>query len=121
MQGVAHDDLRKLRLLDALGSPVEEDAAVTVVLAAKDYPASPDHGSTITGVEEAEALGALVFHAGTARHGERLVTNGGRILSVTATGATIAAARERAYAACDRISFAGARLRRDIALAAASA
>jgi phosphoribosylamine---glycine ligase len=97
------------------------DAAVTVVLAAKDYPARADHGSEITGVEEAEGLGALVFHAGTARHGARLVTSGGRILNVTATGPTIAVARDLAYTACDRISFAGARLRRDIALAAAEA
>ncbi len=97
------------------------EAAVTVVLAARDYPASPDHGSEITGVEEAEELGALVFHAGTARHGDRLVTNGGRILNVTATGPTISAARERSYLACEQISFAGARRRSDIALVAASA
>ena len=99
---------------------VASEASVTVVLAAKDYPVSPDHGSEITGVAEAEALGALVFHAGTARHGDRLVTNGGRILDVTGVGSTLAAARELAYAACDRISFAGVRFRRDIALAAAA-
>jgi phosphoribosylamine---glycine ligase len=98
---------------------VSEAAAVTVVVAGPDYPARPDHGTTIEGVAAAEELGALVFHAGTARHGDRLVTNGGRILNVTGTGDSIAAARELAYAACERISFAGARYRTDIALAAA--
>ena len=105
--------------LDGVELTPSTDAAVTVVLAAEDYPARPDHGSEIVGVEEAEALGALVFHAGTARHGERLVTSGGRILNVTATGPTIGGARDRAYAACERISFSGARFRHDIALAAA--
>ena len=96
------------------------DAAVTVVLAGAGYPERSDSGTTIEGVEEAEAVGALVFHAGTARHGDRLVTNGGRILDVTGTGETIAAAREVAYAACERVSFVGVQYRRDIALAAAA-
>ena len=100
--------------------PVSAGAAVTVVLAAGGYPAESDYGSEITGIAEAESLGALVFHAGTALHGDRLVTNGGRILNVTATGPTIAEARELAYAACDRIAFDGARRRGDIALAAAT-
>jgi phosphoribosylamine--glycine ligase len=100
--------------------PVSAGAAVTVVLAAAGYPAGSDYGSEITGIAEAESLGALVFHAGTALHGERLVTNGGRILNVTASGSTIAEARELAYAACDRIAFDGVRRREDIALAAAA-
>jgi phosphoribosylamine--glycine ligase len=90
-----------------------------VVLASRDYPERSDSGTPIEGVEEAESTGALVFHAGTASHGERLVTNGGRILGVTATGDDVAAARTAAYEAADRISFGGMRLRRDIALAAA--
>ena len=98
---------------------VHEGAAVTVVLAAGSYPAEGDRGSTIRGVEEAEAAGALVFHAGTALHGTKLVTNGGRILGVTGLGETVATARAAAYAAADRIDFAGARRREDIALAAA--
>jgi len=98
-----------------------DEAAVTVVLAADGYPARSDSGTRIYGVPDAEAAGALVFHAGTALHGDRLVTNGGRVLNVTATGATLAAARERAYAACELISFDGMQYRRDIALAAASA
>jgi phosphoribosylamine--glycine ligase len=97
------------------------DAAVTVVLAAGDYPASPDSGTPIDGIEDAEAAGALVFHAGTALRGDRIVTNGGRILGVTGIGATIGEARERAYAGCELIRFDGARYRRDIALTAASA
>jgi phosphoribosylamine--glycine ligase len=96
-----------------------ETAAVTVVLAAGDYPESGDAGTPIEGTDDAEAAGALVFHAGTARRGETLVTNGGRILNVTATGDDLVAARAVAYEAAERISFAGMRFRRDIGLAAA--
>ncbi len=94
---------------------VSGESAVTVVLAAGDYPARGDVGSTIEGIDAAEEAGALVFHAGTALRGTRLVTAGGRILGVTGTGATIEAARERAYAAADLISFDGMRYRADIA------
>jgi phosphoribosylamine--glycine ligase len=89
---------------------------VTVVLAGPDYPARSDYaGATIEGIEAAEADGALVFQGGTAARDGRLVTNGGRILSVTGLGATVAEARKRAYAAVAKISFAGARFRTDIA------
>jgi phosphoribosylamine--glycine ligase len=94
---------------------VADEAAVTVVLTAGDYPAGGDVGSPIDGIEAAEESGALVFHAGTALKEDRLVTNGGRILSVTATGDSVVQARERAYAACERISFSGMRYRKDIA------
>jgi len=94
-------------------------AAVTVVLAGGEYPERGDTGTPIEGVEVAEATGALVFHAGTARHDDRLVTNGGRVLAVTATGEDVGAARATAYEAVDRISFSGMRFRRDIGLAAA--
>jgi phosphoribosylamine--glycine ligase len=100
-----------------LGStPIElsGDAAVTVVVAAKDYPAGGDTGSPITGIEEATKLGALVFHAATAERDHALVTSGGRILGVTGIGPDLAAARELAYAAVEHISFSGARYRRDI-------
>ncbi len=107
--------------LEGVELTASEDAAVTVVLAAGRYPEHSDSGSPIEGIEEAESAGALVFHAGTALHGDRLVTNGGRILAVTATGATIGEARDRAYAGCERITFAGARYRSDIALAASVA
>ena len=94
---------------------LDDQAAVTVVLAARDYPARGDSGTPIEGVEKAEAAGALVFHAGTAKHGDRLVTNGGRVLGVTALAATLDEARERAYASCAEISFDGMRFRNDIA------
>jgi len=92
-----------------------DEAVVTVVLAAGDYPAATDSGSPIDGVDAAEATGALVFHAGTALRNDRLVTNGGRILNVTACGESVVAARERAYSAAELISFPGMRYRRDIA------
>jgi phosphoribosylamine--glycine ligase len=94
---------------------ISDDAAVTVTLAAGNYPAGNDLGSPIDGVDQAEQAGAHVFHAGTALKRDRLVTNGGRILSVTSTGLNVAVARERAYAACELISFAGMRYRNDIA------
>ena len=96
----------------------KDGAAVTVVLAAADYPASMDRGSPIAGIEAAEAAGALVFHAGTALRGGAVVTNGGRVLNVTGTGAGLSAARHAAYAAADLISWEGVRRRNDIALAA---
>jgi phosphoribosylamine--glycine ligase len=96
------------------------EASVTVVLAAERYPEEGDRGSAIVGVGDAETTGALVFHAGTARHGDRLVTNGGRILAVTGRGPTVADARAAAYDAAGRISFPGMRCRSDIAAAAAS-
>jgi phosphoribosylamine--glycine ligase len=106
----AHGDL-SMSSLEATG-----DSAVTVVLAAPDYPERSDYaGATIEGIDAAEATGALVFHAGTAARDGRTVTNGGRILSVTATGPTLANARTRAYAAVDLVSFEGMQFRRDIA------
>ena len=95
-------------------------AAVTVVIASAGYPEASDRGTPITGVEDAEAAGALVFHAGTALQGDQLVTNGGRILGITGLGETISAARDVAYSAVDGIAFSGARHRRDVASAAAA-
>jgi phosphoribosylamine--glycine ligase len=110
LAAVAAGDVTGVRL-----APSPELAAVTVVLAARDYPAAGDTGSPIEGLTEAEATGALVFHAGTARRGGDVVTSGGRILDVTAVGGTIEEARDRAYAAADAISFPGVKYRRDIA------
>ena len=89
-------------------------------MASDGYPGRYVTGVPITGVEDADALeGVTVFHSGTARdEGGRLVTAAGRVLSVTGTGATLAEARDRAYAGVDRIRFEGARFRRDIAAAA---
>jgi phosphoribosylamine--glycine ligase len=94
---------------------VADRAAVTVVLSGGDYPERGDQGTPIEGVEAAEATGALVFHAGTALHDGRLVTNGGRILNVVGVGETVAEARTAAYDAAAHIDFAGMHLRTDIA------
>jgi phosphoribosylamine--glycine ligase len=97
---------------------MSEEAAVTVVLAGPDYPARSDYsGARIDGLDAARAAGATVFHGGTAVRDGGLITNGGRILSVTATGPSLPAARERAYQAVELISFEGARFRTDIAAA----
>jgi phosphoribosylamine---glycine ligase len=90
-------------------------AAVTVVLSGGGYPERGDQGTPIEGVDAAEATGALVFHAGTALHDGRLVTNGGRILNVVGVGQTVAEARTAAYDAAAHIDFAGMHLRTDIA------
>jgi phosphoribosylamine--glycine ligase len=98
----------------------DDGAAVTVVMASGGYPGPYETGKAITGVDEADALdGVTVFHAGTERADGRLLTAGGRVLSVTGTGATIAEARERAYAGVGLIDFEGAHWRRDIAARAA--
>jgi len=91
------------------------DWAVTVVLASAGYPATSSKGDVITGIEEAEGLGAEVLHAGTAERGGQIVTAGGRVLNVTGTGPTPAAARDLAYQAADKIDFDGKQMRRDIA------
>ena len=93
----------------------ETGGAVTVVLAARDYPQQNDVGTPIHGVRDAEATGALVFHAGTAMRGDALVTNGGRILNVTGVGQDLASARAAAYEGVGKISFEGMRYRTDIA------
>src|SRR4051812_22909272 len=85
----------------------DDGAAVTVVLASEGYPGSYERGRPITGVDAADAIGGVtVFHAGTARDGDgRLVTAGGRVLSVTGTGVSLAQARDRAYAGVAEIHF----------------
>ncbi len=91
-----------------------DDTAMTVVLAAKGYPGSYEKGTEIRGLNAAEATGAMVFHAGTKADGERVLANGGRVLNVTATGATIAEAQKNAYAAVDAIDWPDGFCRRDI-------
>ena len=90
-------------------------AAVTVVLASRGYPDDPQAGVPIDGLADAEATGALVFHAGTALRDGRLVSAGGRVLDVTGLGDSVADAREQAYAAVEQIDFRGAQFRHDIA------
>jgi phosphoribosylamine---glycine ligase len=101
--------------LDGVTLGTSPGAAVTLVLTGADYPERSDNGTPIEGIAEAEAAGALVFHAGTALHDGGLVTNGGRILNVTALGDSVGAARAAAYDAAAHIHFAGMKLRHDIA------
>src|SRR5215213_5351646 len=119
-------DLAELLLACAEGRLATEslttlpDVAVCVVLAAEGYPDQSRAGDSIHGIEDARQMGALVFHAGTGERDGRLITNGGRILSVVGTGAVLPAAAERAYAAADMIQCDGMQLRRDIALSLVS-
>ena len=91
-----------------------EDTALTVVMAASGYPGTPEKGGTIGGIAAAEATGAKVFHAGTARKAGKLVANGGRVLNVTAMGRDVAEAQRKAYAAVGAIDFPTGFCRRDI-------
>ncbi len=89
------------------------ETALTVVMAAKGYPGTPEKGGAID-LGDAEAGGAKVFHAGTALKDGALVANGGRVLSVTAMGASVTEAQTRAYAAVDKVSFPTGFCRGDI-------
>ena len=91
------------------------DAALTVVMAANGYPGAYEKGSVIEGLNEAAAIdGVEIFHAGTRQEGRRIVANGGRVLNVSALGRTVAQAKDRAYAAVERIRWPGGFCRRDI-------
>ncbi|MER7517000.1 phosphoribosylamine--glycine ligase [Streptomyces sp. NPDC126499] len=99
-----------------------DEAAVTVVVASHNYPGTPRTGDPIEGlaeVAEKDAPHAYVLHAGTRRDGDAIVSAGGRVLSVTATGTDLTEARERAYAAVGRIRLDGSQHRTDIAEKAA--
>ncbi|ASK67044.1 phosphoribosylamine--glycine ligase [Brachybacterium avium] len=120
--------LAPLLLAAARGELIEEaeltwsdDAAVTVVLACAGYPAAVRTGDPITGLEACEARGAHVIHAGTAAADGALVSAGGRVLSVVATGADLEQARSRALAATEEIVLEGSHHRTDIARRAAAA
>ena len=93
----------------------KDGAAVCVVLASGGYPGHYANGQEIHGLADAEAMGALVFHAGTAMKDGKLVTNGGRVLGVVGRGADISSAVDAAYAAATKISFKDAYYRKDIA------
>lgn len=96
-----------------------DDWAVSVVLTSAGYPGSYEKGKVITGIEDAEALdGVTVYHAGTREQDDQILTNGGRVIDVTALGATFEEARNLAYAACEKIDFEGKTLRHDIGLRA---
>jgi phosphoribosylamine---glycine ligase len=94
---------------------VAPGACVSVVLASQGYPSAPRVGDAIEGIEQAEALaGVSVFHSGTALHEGRLLTAGGRVLAISATGRDVAAARAQAYAATAFVRFDGVQHRSDI-------
>ena len=93
----------------------KDGAAVCVVLAAGGYPGQYEKGHEIHGIADAEDMGALVFHAGTAERKGKIVTNGGRVLGVVGRGADISSAVRAAYAAAEKISFEGMYYRKDIA------
>lgn len=94
---------------------------MTVVVAAQGYPAAPRSGDVIEGLEKAETADGTVYvlHAGTREQDGLVLSAGGRVLSVTATGADLAQARERAYAGVAEIRLEGSQHRTDIALRAA--
>jgi phosphoribosylamine--glycine ligase len=102
--------------LDQIPAPrLSADTALTVVMAANGYPGTPETGGTIDGIAAAEADGAKIFHAGTAKQPDgQLVANGGRVLNVTGMGATIGDARHIAYAAIGKLAFPGGFCRTDI-------
>ncbi len=102
--------------LDKISLKWDPRPAVCVVMASGGYPGDYEKGKIITGLDEAEQLeDVVVFHAGTATRDGDTVTNGGRVLGVTALGQTVADAKKRAYEAVDKIKFEGAYWRRDIA------
>jgi phosphoribosylamine--glycine ligase len=92
----------------------DERAGVTVVLASAGYPESSRSGDVISGLDDVPE-GIEVLHAGTAEEDGRVVTAGGRVLNVTGIGSTPGEARDRAYAAAERIEFDGKQMRHDIA------
>jgi len=92
-----------------------DDAALTVVMAAKGYPGTPEKGSEIKGLELAKAVPNVeIFHAGTRRDGDRIIADGGRVLNVTGRGKTVQEARDAAYAAIAKIDWPGGFYRKDI-------
>lgn len=115
------DDLLDLMLATEAGELAGRDAprfgaetALTVVMAARGYPGTPETGGAIRGLDAAEETGAQVFQAGTKLDNGQLVAAGGRVLTVTATGATVTEAQAAAYRAVDAIDFPTGFARRDI-------
>lgn len=115
------DDLAELLLAVAQGTLAQSDAitmsdtaALTIVMAAKGYPGTPEKGGAIGGIDAVASDVVQVFHAGTAVKNGNIVANGGRVLNVTALGNSISEAQQRAYAAIDAIDFPTGFCRRDI-------
>ncbi|AWM86048.1 phosphoribosylamine--glycine ligase [Microvirga sp. 17 mud 1-3] len=102
-------------VLDSISLQWRPEAALTVVMAAKGYPGPVEKGSEIRGIAQAEGMeDVIVFHAGTKQEGDRIVSQGGRVLNVTALGTTITAAQKRAYEAVARIDWPEGFCRHDI-------
>ena len=102
-------------VLDTMSARFRDVTALTVVIAARGYPGKVETGAAIQGLDAAAALeDVMVFQAGTRRAGGQLVASGGRVLNVTACGATLETARHRAYQAVERITLPGGFFRRDI-------
>jgi len=100
--------------LDKVSVRWKDEVALTVCLCAKGYPGAVTKGNPIKGLDQDFGAGVEVFHAGTALQGNQLVSNGGRVLNVTALGVTVKDAQTRAYVAADAIDFADGFCRRDI-------
>jgi phosphoribosylamine---glycine ligase len=101
--------------LDQCSLEWKNESSVCVVMAAKGYPNSYDKGKPISGFKEVNELpGVMVFHAGTTQHDGEVLTSGGRVLGVTATGENIATAISRAYEAVEKIQWDGIHYRKDI-------
>jgi len=113
-------DLLELMIAASQGSLLEHDAqwsdekALTVVLAAKGYPGSYEKNTEILGIDDAQAEGAVVFHAGTARDGDKLLATGGRVLNVTGFGSSVVEAQQKAYSAVEKIDWENGFYRHDI-------
>jgi len=113
-------DLLELMIGAATGSLVEHEAewsddhALTVVLASKGYPGAYEKNTEVGGVENAEATGALVFHAGTSQAGDKLLATGGRVLNVTVLGSSVTDAQQKAYTAVSKIKWENGFCRTDI-------
>jgi len=104
--------------LPAEGLRWSPDPSVCIVLASGGYPGTFTNGKPISGLDQAERFkNVKVFHAGTAHSGNQIVTAGGRVLGITASGSDLATAASRAYQAVDKIGFEGMQYRKDIALA----
>lgn len=102
-------------VLNAVDLRWSNEVALTVVMAAKGYPGTPEKGSVIKGIDKAAAeTDVLVFHAGTQRKGDEIVANGGRVLNVVALGRNVSEAQAKAYRAVDLIDWPGGFYRRDI-------
>ena len=102
--------------LDEIDIEWNDDACVCVVMASGGYPKNYEKGYKIDGIKQAESLGALVFHAGTKRSNNDILTNGGRVLGVTALGDNLEDAIQKAYKYVDLVNFENAHFRKDIGI-----